>query len=256
MCICVSCLWYCAWGGCVNFKKHWRSLWAWKRKQWSQRPLLNHLTSGKTKRNFKSHPNAPGLLHLPGIYHPLPGGLITPCPKPPTTCSTTNAISSKEYPKRPAWLTFPLIASTNLPLNMKPPWSVLHAAWSLGRLSPLRAWIKVTYFSWGRLSSFSASARTVPSIFHVPASNWPCHSMVITRVWVRATMTESFCIMGMSVALVLSLLPWVGRVGLSQQCGWVLPGLYEMSALTALQRCCEDEIKWWAGTMCHISIAF
>ena len=125
----------------------------------------------------------------------------------------------------------------------------------LGWLSPLLAWIKVIYLCWGYLS-FSASARTVPSICHVPVFNWPCHSMVITRVWVCATMTESFCVMGMSVALVLSLLPWVGRLDLSQQCGWVLPGLYEMSALTALQRCCEDEIKWWAGTMCHISIAF
>ena len=27
-----------------------------------------------------------------------------------------------------------------------------HSAWSLGRLSPLLAWIKVTYFCWGRLS--------------------------------------------------------------------------------------------------------
>ena len=44
---------------------------------------------------------------------------------------------------------------------MKPPWSLLHSAWSLGRLSPLLAWIKVTYFRWGRLS-FSALARTIP----------------------------------------------------------------------------------------------
>ena len=28
-----------------------------------------------------------------------------------------------------------LIASTNLPLNMKPPWSLLSSAWSLGQLS-------------------------------------------------------------------------------------------------------------------------
>ena len=38
------------------------------------------------------------------------------------------------------------IASTNVPLNMKPPWSLLCSAWSLGRLSPILAWIKVTYF--------------------------------------------------------------------------------------------------------------
>ena len=46
-------------------------------------------------------------LHLPGTYHPLLRGLIIPCPKPPIPCSTTNAISSKEHPKHPAWLTFP-----------------------------------------------------------------------------------------------------------------------------------------------------
>ena len=54
-----------------------------------------------------------------------------------------------------------LIVSTNLPLNMKPPWSLLHSAWSLGWLSPLLAWIKVTYLRWGRLS-FSASAQNAP----------------------------------------------------------------------------------------------
>ena len=46
-------------------------------------------------------------LHLPGTYHPLLRGLIIHCPKPPIPCSTTNAISSKEHPKHPAWLTFP-----------------------------------------------------------------------------------------------------------------------------------------------------
>ena len=49
-----------------------------------------------------SHP-----LPLPRTYHPLPRGLITPSPKPPTLCSTANAISPKEYQKRPAWLPFP-----------------------------------------------------------------------------------------------------------------------------------------------------
>jgi len=53
-----------------------------------------------------------------------------------------------------------LNVSTNLPLNMKPPWPLLHSAWSLGWLSPLLAWIKITYLRWGRLS-FSALARTV-----------------------------------------------------------------------------------------------
>ena len=84
-------------------------------------------------------------------YHPLhpPRRLITPCP---TTC----VISTKEYSKYPAWLTFPL----SLPQTSLQVWSlpdpILRSAWSLGRLSPLLAWIKVTYFCWGRLS-FSAS---------------------------------------------------------------------------------------------------
>ena len=41
--------------------------------------LLNHLTSGKTKPNFKYRPDVPGRLHLPGTYHPLLRNL------PPTT---------------------------------------------------------------------------------------------------------------------------------------------------------------------------
>ena len=53
--------------------------WAQKRKQQSQRPLLNHLTSEKTKQNFRSHPDAPGRLHLSGTYHPLSRNL------PPST---------------------------------------------------------------------------------------------------------------------------------------------------------------------------
>ena len=32
---------------------------------------------------------------------------------------------------------------------MEPPWSLSALSWSLGRLSPLLAWIKVTYFCWG-----------------------------------------------------------------------------------------------------------
>ena len=54
-----------------------------------------------------------------------------------------------------------LITSTNLPLTIKSPWSLLHSAWWLGRLSPLLAWIKVTYLCWGHLS-FSYSAWTIP----------------------------------------------------------------------------------------------
>ena len=49
---------------------------------------------GKTKPNFRFCPDAPGWLHLPGTYHHLSRGFNTPCP-------TTNAISTKEYPKHP-----------------------------------------------------------------------------------------------------------------------------------------------------------
>ena len=94
-------------------------------------PLLNHLTSEKTKQNFSStlmlragciylglinpcpeafHPLhlprrliAPNKSYRPGTLHPLhpPRRLITLCP-------STNVISTKEYSKYPAWLTFPL----------------------------------------------------------------------------------------------------------------------------------------------------
>ena len=60
-----------------------------------------------------------------------------------------------------------LITSTNLPLNMKPPWSLLHSAWSLGWLSPFLGWIKVTYLHWGCLSFFSALAQTKPYIYEL-----------------------------------------------------------------------------------------
>ena len=56
---------------------------------------------GENKTELMLQPDAPGWLKLPGTYHPLPRGLITTCPKPPTPCSTTNAISTKDYPKRP-----------------------------------------------------------------------------------------------------------------------------------------------------------
>ena len=96
----------------------------------------------------------------PETVHPLhlPRRLITPCP-------TTNVISTKEYSQYPAWLMFPfLLPQTSLEIWRLPDPSWC-SAWSLGRLSPLLAWIKVTYFCWGRLS-FSASPEpslTVPT---------------------------------------------------------------------------------------------
>ena len=61
-----------------------------KRKQQSQRPLLNHLTSEKTKQNFKSCPNAPGCLHLSGAYYPLSRNLPPPTPAQKTYHSLPN----------------------------------------------------------------------------------------------------------------------------------------------------------------------
>ena len=54
--------------------------WAQKRKQQSQRPLLNHLTSEKTKQNFRPRPDAPGWLHPSGTYHSLSRNLPPPPP--------------------------------------------------------------------------------------------------------------------------------------------------------------------------------
>ena len=73
-------------------------------------PLLNHLTSGKTKHIFSSILMLQasciylGLISpCPESYHPLhpPRRLITPCP-------TASVISTEEYSKYPSWLTFPL----------------------------------------------------------------------------------------------------------------------------------------------------
>ena len=144
-----------------------------KRKQQCQRPLLNHLTSEKTKLNFRCCPDAPGWLYLSETYHPLSRGLITPCPEtfhplhlPETYHPLPNYKRHLNWriPKTSHLTNVSLITFTNLPLNMKPPWSLLHSAWLLGWLSPLLAWIKVTYFRWGPLSFFFASTWTIPYI--------------------------------------------------------------------------------------------
>ena len=116
-------------------------------------PLLNHLTSERTKHNFSYILMfQASCIHLvlnspcPETYHPLhpPRRLITPCP-------AASVISTEEY-SNPSWLMFPL----SLPQTSLYPDPFRRSAWSLGRLLPLLAWIKVTYFCWGRLS-FSAS---------------------------------------------------------------------------------------------------
>ena len=67
-------------------------------------PLLNHLTSEKTKHNFSSILMLQAsciylelITPCPETYHPLhrPRRLITPCP-------ATSVISTKEYSKYPA----------------------------------------------------------------------------------------------------------------------------------------------------------
>ena len=150
-----------------------------KRKQQCQRPLLNHLTSEKTKLNFRCCPDAPGWVYLSETYHPLSRGLITPCPEtfhplhlPETYHPLPNYKRHLNWriPKTSHLTNVSLITSTNLPLNMKPPWSLLHSAWLLGWLSPLLAWIKVTYFRWGPLSFFFASTWTIPYI--LGAKTW------------------------------------------------------------------------------------
>ena len=132
-------------------------------------------------------PETSHLLHLPGTYHPLPRNLPTPtsawdlsspAQKPPTSYICLGLITpcpgdlslpaqnlrplfnykchlNQRLLKTSRLTNVSLIASTNLPLNMKPPWSLSCSAWSLGRLSPLLALIKVTYLHWDHLS-FSA----------------------------------------------------------------------------------------------------
>ena len=71
-----------------------------EKKTMVSKALAESSNFGEKKPNFRSCPDAPGqlylpgtyfpcpetfhLLHLPGTYHPLLRGLITPCPKSPT----------------------------------------------------------------------------------------------------------------------------------------------------------------------------
>ena len=60
-----------------------------KRRQPLQRPMLNHLTSGKTKLNLKSHPDTLGRLHQPETFNPPPP-------------FNRELPSAKDYPEGPA----------------------------------------------------------------------------------------------------------------------------------------------------------
>lgn len=87
-------------------------------------PLLNHLTSEKTKHNFRSTL----MLQARCIYL----GLITPCPDtyhplhPPRRLITPSLPNckchlNKSILKTSRLIDVSLIASTNLPFSMKPP---------------------------------------------------------------------------------------------------------------------------------------
>ena len=86
-------------------------------------PLLNHLTSEKTKQNF----SFTLMLQASCIYL----GLITPCPEnlpPPTPAQKTyhplpncKCHLNKRILKISRLIDVSLIVSTNLPVSMKPP---------------------------------------------------------------------------------------------------------------------------------------
>ena len=102
-------------------------------------PLLNHLTSERTKHNFSYIL----MLQASCIYL----GLISPCPEtyhplhlprrhrplPSCKCYLNRGILKSLL------IDVSLIASTTLPIRMKPPDPFRRSAWSLGRLSPLLA---------------------------------------------------------------------------------------------------------------------
>ena len=73
---------------------------------------------------FRSRPDAPGWLYLPGTYQPLSRNL-----PPPTSARDLTPPAQLQMPSQlkntqniPPNVS--LIASTNLPLNMKSPWSL------------------------------------------------------------------------------------------------------------------------------------
>ena len=85
-------------------------------------PLLNHLTSGKTKHNFSSTL----MLQASCIYgtcHPLSGNLPPPPPAQKTYHPLPNCKChlNKRILKISRLIDVSLVASKNLPIRMKPP---------------------------------------------------------------------------------------------------------------------------------------
>ena len=73
---------------------------------------------------FRSRPDAPGRLYLPGTYQALPRNLPPPTsvrdlPPPAQLQMPSQLKNTQNIPPNVS-----LVASTNLPLNMKPPWSL------------------------------------------------------------------------------------------------------------------------------------
>ena len=71
---------------------------------------------------------------------------------------------------------------------MKPLWSLSYSACSLGWLSALLAWIKVTHLRWGCLSFFSDLARTMPYTINEKFSEGMITSLkvwnlVVSQLW-------------------------------------------------------------------------
>ena len=107
--------------------------------------MLNHLTWGMTKLNFKSHPDTQGRLHQPGTPQPLPGTLpIRPIlfiPKLPSQLKITqrprltksSQITSAKPPLRSEAFLIPHLLSLVVRPTIVPP------CLNKGNLSPLRS---------------------------------------------------------------------------------------------------------------------
>lgn len=115
---------------------YWRSLWAWK----ENNGLKGHAESsnfGDSKTELLS----PALMLRAGCFYLglitfLPRGLITPASNLPPPVQLQMPSQLYRLPKTSRLSNISLIASTNLSLNMKPPWPLSHSAWLLGPFHP------------------------------------------------------------------------------------------------------------------------
>ena len=86
-------------------------------------PLLNHLTSERTKHNFSYILMLQASCIYLGLNSPWSGNLPPPPPAQKTYCPLPNCRChlNKRILKISLLIDVSLIASTNLPINMKPP---------------------------------------------------------------------------------------------------------------------------------------